>query len=141
MIEEKNYWWLVCIGLLFFVFIIVLSVLQDKYYPVPPFSNGLYENTITGRVENMHEEKDKMIIRLTSDSLYYFIPLIIVTPQRFDFPEVVHRGDSLWKFPQSNVLYSQSSNGQIYRWTFILHDRFNRLYPDSCVVDSSIYRK
>lgn len=139
MSEKKSYWWFVVLGILFFVLIVMIVVLQDYYAPTPPFSNGLYESAITGRIKNIYEEKDKIEVRLLSDSLYYFVPLMITKPQRLDFPEVVHRNDSLWKFQNSNVIYSCSPDGRIYKWTFVIHDRFSRIYPDSSAVDSSLY--
>lgn len=62
-----------------------------------------------------------------SDSAYFFLP--DPDPQRPNsyFWRVVHRGDSLWKSPVSDTVYTMS-NGVIYTWPFPTKDKFGRSY-------------
>jgi len=128
------------LGLSFIIVSLVVRTLENYYHPTLPFTDGLYTNSIEGRIKAMKRYKDIITVELLpSDSSYYFSPLIITKPTRLDFKKIVQPGDSLWKYPNSNVIYTLDREGMTCRWTFIIHDNSDRLYPDSSAVDSSLY--
>ena len=137
--KKQKYTWLQVLGLLFLVFLCLLSQFQEYYYPHDPFSAGLYRNAIAGRIKILSSEKIIKVRLSTSDSLYYFTPYSM-GPEYRNFSSIVRTGDSLWKFPNSNVLYSLGRNGYVYKWTFSLSDRYRRRYTDSSAIDSSVYQ-
>lgn len=115
--------------LLAFLLIVGIDIASRYFGKERPFTKGLYRKSLSGRVASISWYKTTVKFRLdTSDSSYSFLPKSDPVRIALQFEETVVTGDSLWKLPMSDTVYTLGKNGIVYRWPFKTYDKFGRSY-------------
>lgn len=113
------------------MFLIVVGIdTASRYFGKErPFTKGLYKKSLSGRIVSITWYKTSVTVQLDgTDSSYLFLPGRDPVRKGLVFRRIVANGDSLWKMPMSDTVYTLGKKGIIYRWPFLTHDKFGRSY-------------
>ncbi|HYF02702.1 MAG TPA: hypothetical protein VEC36_04955 [Patescibacteria group bacterium] len=102
--------------------------LSDKG-ELAPFSQGLFKNQITGRIGKIKINRGKAIIFLHTNG-FKSNTEIEFNPNENGFFNNVQPNDSLWKFANTNIIYTIGKDSVKYKWSFLTRDRYGRKYAE-----------
>lgn len=132
-----NYRMLIVICVVSFLLMVSIHLLSDYFGKKEPFTKGLYRKGLSSRIDSLSLYKNRVTVKLiNSDSVYSFLPDPDVIRVTIDFWDIVQEGDSLWKKPMSDTIYTLGKNGIMYVWPFWTHDKFGRSYLDEEMKES-----
>ncbi|MES2766090.1 MAG: hypothetical protein V4642_09490 [Bacteroidota bacterium] len=113
---------------------LILNEFYEKYTEVWPFSKGMFESNINGKVDNIKVNRGAMIVTLDNQQIFYFRPKNIYS----NFSEIVRPSDSLWKSANNDTIFT-FSGGQILSFPFETTDKFGKIYRDTQSTHYSIF--
>jgi hypothetical protein len=124
-----SYKYLIVGAVVLFLVFVGIDIGSRYFGKERPFTKGLYRKSLSGHITSISEYKAEMTIYLSmSDSAYSFLPSPEHARSSLYFWDAVKKGDSLWKSPMSDTIYTLGTNGIEYQWLFKTRDKFGRSY-------------